>query len=67
MKFIVPDMTCGHCAGHINRAIKDADGQAVVDVDIAGKSISVSGTSASSDEIAQAIADAGYTPELQAA
>ncbi len=32
--FEVNDMTCGHCVGAINKALKAVDGEAKVDIDL---------------------------------
>lgn len=65
MKFHVPDMTCGHCAGLINKAIASVDEAAKVAFDVATKSVSID-TACSADDITYAIAQAGYSPQLQA-
>lgn len=64
MKFLVPDMTCGHCASHIRQAISGVDSAANVQVDLDSKLVEVS-SSASAQALAQAIAAEGYTPTLQ--
>jgi copper chaperone len=58
----VPDMTCGHCAGTITRALKDADPGAAVEVSLADKRVRVT-TRLAAGEVAECIADAGYTPQ----
>lgn len=58
MKFIVEDMTCGHCKAAIEKAVKDAGGQA--SVDLASHSVTVAGIT--HDQALGAIRDAGYTP-----
>jgi len=65
MKFLVPDMTCGHCASHIRQAISGVDSAADVQVDLDTKLVKVN-TSAPAQVVAQAIAAEGYTPTLQA-
>lgn len=58
MKFIVEDMTCGHCKAAIEKAVADAGGNATVD--LAAHSVAVEGIT---PEIAETvIRDAGYTP-----
>lgn len=65
--FQVPDMTCGHCASAIAKAVASVDKTAATEVDIAQKLVRVS-SGASAGELAQAIQAAGYTPrEVQAA
>jgi copper chaperone len=61
--FKVPDMSCGHCKMHIEKALQawgKADGWTV---DLAAKTVAVE--SAESREIvARIIVDVGYTPNL---
>jgi copper chaperone len=60
--FRISDMTCGHCASTIARAIASVDKGARIEVDIPRKLVSV--TSASDEgELAEAIQEAGYTPQ----
>jgi copper chaperone len=56
----VDDMTCGHCAGTIKRAIEDAIPGAEVVADPAARLVSVVG--ADYPTISGIIAQAGYTP-----
>ncbi|AIY40774.1 Copper chaperone [Collimonas arenae] len=63
IEFNVQDMTCGHCAGRITKAISDVDASAKVEIKIDGHSVSIQ-SNASADELAEAIKDAGYTPQL---
>jgi copper chaperone len=60
-QFSVGDMTCGHCASTITKAVKDADSKATVEVRLAEKRVAVA-SQLSQDEIAEAIRQAGYTP-----
>lgn len=66
MQFIVPDMTCGHCAGQITKAVASVDAAAEVQIDIDAHRVTVR-SALGSDAIARAMTDAGYTPELQSA
>lgn len=61
--FQVNDMTCGHCASTISRAIATVDKAARLDIRIQQKLVRVTST-ASAAELAEAIQDAGYTPQL---
>jgi copper chaperone len=63
--FQVNDMTCGHCASAISRAVAAVDKDACVDVRLQQKLVRVSST-ASAAELAEAIQDAGYTPQAAA-
>jgi copper chaperone len=60
-QFNVEDMTCGHCVSSVTKAVKAVDSHAEVDISLRDKRVSVR-SSAASDEIAQAIREAGYTP-----
>ncbi|KKX29428.1 heavy-metal-associated domain-containing protein [Rhizobium sp. LC145] len=62
-KFEVPDMTCGHCASTVEKAIRMADPNASAKVDLDSKTVSVE-TKIASEVISASIADAGYTPSL---
>lgn len=60
--FEVNDMTCGHCVSTITKALKAADKDAKVQIDLATHRVQVEPMSADADELAEAIKDAGYTP-----
>ena len=60
-QFNVPDMTCGHCVSTITRAVKSEDPKAKVEVLLADRLVKVE-SELPKDEIAQKIAEAGYTP-----
>jgi copper chaperone len=55
----VENMSCGHCVAAVTKAVKALDGNARVDVDLAGKAVKVE-SGASLDAVKAAIADAGY-------
>ena len=59
--FQVNDMTCGHCASAIARAVAALDQNARMDIRIQQKLVRVTSTAAAA-ELAEAIQDAGYTP-----
>ena len=59
--FNVEDMTCGHCASAISKAVKEVEPQATVEVDLAAKTVRVDGVS-NAAEIREAISAAGFTP-----
>jgi copper chaperone len=63
IEFNVQDMTCGHCAGRITKAINDVDADAKVEIKIEGRTVLVD-SKASVAELAAAISDAGYTPKV---
>jgi copper chaperone len=55
-------MTCGHCVSTITKALKAADKDAKVQIDLATHRVQVESSSADADELADAIKDAGYSP-----
>lgn len=62
LAFEVNDMTCGHCVSTITKALKAADKNAQVQVDLTTRRVQVEPASANATELAHAIKDAGYTP-----
>lgn len=60
--FQVNDMTCGHCVSTITKALKAADKDAKVQIDLATHRVQVEPATAAVDELADAIKEAGYTP-----
>jgi len=58
----VNDMTCGHCAATITKAIKAVDVDANVKVDLAEHQVHVESTKLNHGDVAEAIQDAGYSP-----
>ena len=60
LNLTVPDMACSACAEAITKAIQAVDAAASVQADMATKQVVVA-TSAESEQINQAIAQAGYT------
>ena len=61
--FRVTDMTCGGCAGRIKRSIVALNDKAHIEFDLRERAVLISGA-ASDAEFAEAIQEAGYTPEL---
>ncbi|WP_269585429.1 heavy-metal-associated domain-containing protein [Roseibium sp. Sym1] len=59
MKFSVPDMSCGHCAATIEKAVKTVDASASVTCDLEKHLVEV-GTSTTPEAMAAAIREAGY-------
>jgi len=59
--FRVDDMTCGHCASTITKAIRAVDAGAKVEVDLARHLVQIDPTEADVRDLSQAIAEAGYT------
>ena len=66
LSFQVPDMTCGHCAGAITKAVKALDPAAKVDIDLAQHLVRID-TQAEPAALEQAIRAEGYTPSAAAA
>jgi copper chaperone len=60
--FEVNDMTCGHCASTITKALKAVDKDAKVQVDLAKHRVEIQPTDADLQELSEAIKEAGYTP-----
>jgi copper chaperone len=63
LKLNVPDMTCGHCAATINKAIQSVDDKAVVTVDLPTNTVEIA-TDAEASRISAALAAAGYPSTL---
>ena len=61
IEFQVNDMTCGHCAGVITKAVKSVDAAAHIAIDVPGKRVRVQATT-QTQAIEAAIREAGYTP-----
>lgn len=61
--FQVNDMTCGHCAGVITKAVRDTDPAARVEVDLTAHRVTIEPGLAGAEDLRQAIEEAGYTPE----
>lgn len=57
----VDDMTCGHCAGTITKALKAEDPYAKIEISLADHLVKVDSAMAA-EEISACIAAAGYTP-----
>ena len=64
--FNVFDMSCGHCAGTVEKAVKSVDSAARVKVDLETKRVDIE-SSAAPATIMAAIREAGYTPQPRAA
>ena len=64
IKLSIPDMSCGHCAGVITKALKQLDQDAAVEFDMPQRTIQVR-TSAPAEEVLTALSDAGYPASAQ--
>lgn len=63
LHFHVEEMSCGHCVNAISNAVLAVDANAKVDVDLSWKTVVV-GSDLGPDEVAAAIAEAGYEVQL---
>ena len=63
--FTVSDMTCGHCASTIEKAVKSADPACEIKIDVAARKVQVE-TARPAQDIADAIKLAGYSGTLAA-
>lgn len=62
LKLKVPEMSCGHCAGTIEKAVKSIDPGARVAVDLGSSTVTVE-TGADDNAIREAIRSSGYDNE----
>ena len=60
--FEVNDMTCGHCAGAIGKALAFVDPGATVHIDLAKHRVAIEPTAATAAVLDDAIRTAGFTP-----
>jgi copper chaperone len=63
IEIAVNDMTCGHCASVISKAVREADAAASCEIDLAARKVTIA-SELPAGEFAAAIAEAGYTPVL---
>lgn len=59
IKLTIPDMTCGHCADSVTKAVKSVDEKATIDVDLSTKSVAIH-SDAEATRISTALEQAGY-------
>jgi len=67
LTFQVNDMTCGHCVSTITKAVRDADKNASVKIDLTRHQVDIESIEATAEQLAEAIKEAGYTPVALAA
>lgn len=60
--FHIADMTCGHCAAAITRAVKALDADARVEVSLGQHRVTVHSERAGREAVEAAIRGEGYTP-----
>lgn len=63
IRFEVPDMSCGHCVSAITQALKAADPDAKVQIDLERHLVQVEPGTLGADALGEAIQGAGYTPQ----
>jgi copper chaperone len=61
IEFTVNDMTCGHCASTITRAVKEVDAASRCEIDLGARKVRIESAQPSA-EFRAAIEEAGYTP-----
>lgn len=61
----VPDMTCGHCAGMVTKAVKSVDSEAEINVDLATQTVTIDAKSEDAAFV-EALQTAGYPTDLRA-
>ena len=59
MEFSIPDMSCGHCAGVITKAVQQLDADAMISIDLPAKKVTIE-TVHDRQTVASALAEAGY-------
>jgi len=59
MEFNVPDMSCGHCAGVITKAVQQLDADAMISIDLPAKKVTIE-TVHDRQIVAAALTEAGY-------
>lgn len=60
-KFLIPNLTCGHCASKVNVALKFIDPSCEIQVDIPSHIVNVK-SDEDRDTLVDALTDAGYPP-----
>lgn len=63
IEIAIHDMTCGHCASVVTKAIRETDAAARCEIDLAAKKVSIASIEPAQDFV-DAIAQAGYSPVL---
>ncbi len=58
-KFSIPDMSCGHCKSAIEKAVKNVDDHAQVEVDLTTRKVTIK-SKAEVDALVKAIKAEGY-------
>ena len=61
LEFNLPDMSCGHCASTVTKAVKEVDPSAKVEVNLDSKKVKVD-SGQDRQQFAEALTEAGYPP-----
>lgn len=61
IEFTLPDMTCGHCASVVSKAIKQADPACQIAIDLTRQTVQVR-SSEDRQTLHDALFEAGYAP-----
>lgn len=61
IEFTLPDVSCAHCVGVVQKAVKAVDAMATIEVDITTKKARIEST-AEKATIANALVAVGYAP-----
>lgn len=62
MEFDLQSMTCSHCVNAVTKAVKSADPDAKVEVDLPNHKVSVK-TQVDRETVIAALSEAGYRPD----
>ncbi len=60
LTFTVPGMSCGHCKAAITEEVEQVAGVTAIDVDLASKRVTVTGSGVDDAAVRAAIDEAGY-------
>ncbi len=61
IEFQLPDMTCGHCASMVTKALKLSDPECKVSIDLKAQKLQVL-SAEDRQTLAEALTEAGYPP-----
>ncbi|MEY4750818.1 MAG: Periplasmic mercury ion-binding protein [Pseudomonadota bacterium] len=61
IEFKLPDMSCGHCAATVKRAVQRLDAQAEVQVDLTNRTVQID-TDVDEASLRTALTEEGYAP-----
>jgi copper chaperone len=60
IRLSIPDMSCGHCVNAVTQAVRKADPDATLNIDLGGRTAEI-GTQIPASKVAAAIEQAGYS------